>query len=84
MRFFVFFFSSLLFFQLMPRASLAAQPEVPAPQKMDRQVGNIRSQNISPNIEKKTPQKIKNPAPTTFRPTEKIGADTVIALPVDI
>ncbi len=84
MRFFVFFFSALLLFQLMPRASLAAQPEVPSSKKIERQAGNIRSQNISPNIEKKTPQKTKNPAPTTFRPTEKIGADTVIALPVDI
>ena len=84
MRFFVFFFSALLFFQLMPRASLAAQPEVPSPQKIERQVQQVRSQNIPPKNGKKSTGKTKNPAPTTFRPTEKIGADTVIALPADI
>jgi hemolysin activation/secretion protein len=88
MRFFIFvvvFLSFSVFSSaLRTLPAIAAESAAPSQEKIEQQTEQVRSQKISPKMEVKTPKTNKNPAPTTFQPTERIDADTVIAFPVDI
>ncbi len=58
----------------------ATEPAAPA----QKQAEQHREQIPAHKTATKKPKKKKHPAATTFTPSEKIGADTVIAFPVDI
>ena len=80
MKFFLFCLPVLLVASLCPLHADATEPAAPA----QKQVEQHREQVPSHKTARKTPAKKKHPAATTFTPSEKIGADTVIAFPVDI
>ncbi|HHD56967.1 MAG TPA: hypothetical protein ENK89_04740 [Desulfobulbaceae bacterium] len=58
----------------------ATESVAPAQKQVDQQKEQVHSQKQT----RQSPAKKKHPAATTFTPSEKIGADTVIAFPVDI
>ncbi len=80
MKFFVFCLPVFLVAILCPLAGHASEPAAPAP----KQARQHREQVPSNKTAEKIPARKKQPAATTFTPTEKIDADTVIAFPVDI
>jgi len=63
-----------------PQAVRAGKTSVPAAAARPRQQQTppVTGEN------KKSTKNILSPTPTTFEPTEKIGADTVIGFPADI
>ncbi|HHL33328.1 MAG TPA: hypothetical protein ENJ30_03075 [Desulfobulbaceae bacterium] len=80
MKFFVFCLPVFLVAILSPLAGHASEPAAPV-HKQARPPGK---QVLSQKTAIKKTEKKKHPAATTFTPSEKIGADTVIAFPVDI
>ncbi len=70
----------LLVSSLCPLHADATEPAAPA----QKQAQQHREHVPAHKTVRKNPAKKKHPAATTFTPSEKIGADTVIAFPVDI
>ena len=80
MKFVLFCLPVLLVASLCPLHADAMEPAAPAQKQVDQHGEQVPAHKRAI----KKPEKKKHPAATTFTPTEKIGADTVIAFPVDI
>lgn len=80
MKVFLYCLPVLLVSYLFPLLADATGPTAPSQKRVEQQTKQVRSQKTAI----KTSKKKKNPVSTTFTPTEKIGADTVIAFPADI
>jgi len=70
----------LLVLSLCALPANATESAAPVQKQVDQQKEQV---SVHKRAIKK-PEKKKHPAVTTFTPTEKIDADTVIAFPVDI